>query len=153
MGAGNRVCEVTNVSVGLSAVIVAVTEGLPRIVTGGDQPAGLPTGTLDPDAERKILGRGLPASPGAATGKVVFSAKDAEAMVAAGEKVVLVRIETSPEDIGGMHAAEGILTTRGGMTSHAAVVARGMGRPCVSGAGEIKVDYQAGEFTSLGATF
>ncbi|WP_142847325.1 pyruvate, phosphate dikinase [Telmatospirillum sp. J64-1] len=99
--------------------------------------------TLDPKAKREILARGLPASPGAASGKVVFSAEDAEEWVAKGEKVVLVRIETSPEDIGGMHVAQGILTTRGGMTSHAAVVARGMGRPCVAGAGDIRVDYKA----------
>jgi pyruvate,orthophosphate dikinase len=98
--------------------------------------------TLDPDAIRNIIGKGLPASPGAACGKVVFSAQEAESMVSKGEKVILVRIETSPEDIGGMHAAEGILTTRGGMTSHAAVVARGMGRPCVAGAGQIRVDYK-----------
>ena len=99
--------------------------------------------TLDPSAVRDVLGRGLPASPGAASGQVVFTADEAEARAQAGDKVVLVRIETSPEDIHGMHAAEGILTTRGGMTSHAAVVARGMGRPCVSGAGSIRVDMQA----------
>ena len=97
--------------------------------------------TLDPDAERNVVARGLPASPGAASGTVVFSADEAETRAAKGEKVILVRIETSPEDIHGMHAAQGILTTRGGMTSHAAVVARGMGRPCVSGAGEVRVDY------------
>ncbi len=99
--------------------------------------------TLDPQAPRTMLGRGLPASPGAASGKVVFSAEDAEDWAGRGEKVVLVRVETSPEDIGGMHVAQGILTTRGGMTSHAAVVARGMGRPCVAGAGEIRIDYKA----------
>ncbi len=98
--------------------------------------------TLDPDADRKIIARGLPASPGAASGKVVFNADDAERMASEGEKVILVRIETSPEDIHGMHAAQGILTTRGGMTSHAAVVARGMGRSCVAGAGELQVDYR-----------
>jgi pyruvate,orthophosphate dikinase len=97
--------------------------------------------TLDPDAPRNVLGKGLPASPGAASGKVAFSADDAEVMASKGERVILVRVETSPEDIGGMHAAEGILTTRGGMTSHAAVVARGMGRPCVAGAGDLRVDY------------
>ncbi|MEE8351310.1 MAG: pyruvate, phosphate dikinase [Rhodospirillales bacterium] len=96
--------------------------------------------TLDPDAPRNLLGRGLPASPGAATGRIVFNAADAEAWVGRGEKIILVRKETSPEDIGGMHVSEGILTTRGGMTSHAAVVARGMGIPCVSGAGELRVD-------------
>jgi pyruvate,orthophosphate dikinase len=99
--------------------------------------------TLDPKAPRKLLSRGLPASPGAACGTVVFSADEAEMRAGKGEAVILVRIETSPEDIHGMHAAEGILTTRGGMTSHAAVVARGMGRPCVSGAGGISVDYGA----------
>ncbi len=100
--------------------------------------------TLDPKAKRTVLSKGLPASPGAASGKVVFSAEDAETWVNdRKEKVILVRIETSPEDIGGMHVAEGILTTRGGMTSHAAVVARGMGTPCVAGAGEFRVDYAA----------
>ena len=97
--------------------------------------------TLDPKAPRKLLAKGLPASPGAASGAVVFSADEAESRAAKGEAVILVRIETSPEDIHGMHAARGILTTRGGMTSHAAVVARGMGRPCVAGAGGIDVDY------------
>jgi pyruvate,orthophosphate dikinase len=97
--------------------------------------------TLDPDAERNVIAKGLPASPGAASGTVVFSADEAESAARDGQRVILVRIETSPEDIHGMHAAEGILTTRGGMTSHAAVVARGMGRPCVSGAGQIRVDY------------
>ncbi|MHA1153089.1 MAG: pyruvate, phosphate dikinase [Alphaproteobacteria bacterium] len=100
--------------------------------------------TLDPEAERRIVARGLPASPGAASGKIVFSADEAEAKAAIGEAVILCRVETSPEDIHGMHAARGILTTRGGMTSHAAVVARGMGRPCVSGAGELRIDYKSG---------
>jgi pyruvate,orthophosphate dikinase len=99
--------------------------------------------TLDPKAVRVMFGRGLPASPGAASGAVVFSADDAEMRAAKGEAVILVRIETSPEDIHGMHAARGILTTRGGMTSHAAVVARGMGRACVAGAGGVSVDYGA----------
>jgi pyruvate,orthophosphate dikinase len=103
--------------------------------------------TLDPAAPRQIFARGLPASPGAAAGAVVFSADEAERRAKAGEAVVLVRVETSPEDIHGMHAATGILTTRGGMTSHAAVVARGMGRPCVAGAGEIRIDYAAGHMT------
>ena len=98
---------------------------------------------LDPDAPRDVLSKGLPASPGAASGVVVFSADEAESRAAKGEAVILVRIETSPEDIHGMHAARGVLTTRGGMTSHAAVVARGMGRPCVAGAGGISVDYGA----------
>jgi pyruvate,orthophosphate dikinase len=96
---------------------------------------------LDPNAKRVLISRGLPASPGAASGLVVFSADEAEMRSQKGEAVILVRIETSPEDIHGMHAARGILTTRGGMTSHAAVVARGMGRPCVSGAGGVAVDY------------
>ena len=97
--------------------------------------------TLDPDAPKKVIAKGLPASPGAVSGKVVFNADDAERMAAAGEAVLLVRLETSPEDIHGMHAAKGILTSRGGMTSHAAVVARGMGKPCVCGAGEVAIDY------------
>ncbi len=100
--------------------------------------------TLDPDAAREIFGRGLPASPGAASGIVVFSADAAEEKAKAGQDVFLVRIETSPEDIHVMHAAKGILTSRGGMTSHAAVVARGMGRPCVAGAGTVRIDYQEG---------
>ncbi|MDZ7283396.1 pyruvate, phosphate dikinase [Sphingomonas sanguinis] len=99
--------------------------------------------TLDPDAKRDVLTKGLPASPGAASGKVVFDADAAERAAAAGEAVILVRVETSPEDIHGMHAAKGILTARGGMTSHAAVVARGMGRPCVSGAGSLAIDNKA----------
>lgn len=103
--------------------------------------------TLDPAASRDVLTTGLPASPGAACGAVVFDSDEAEARAKQGEKVILVRIETSPEDIHGMHAAEGIVTARGGMTSHAAVVARGMGRPCVSGAGDIKIDYAAKQFT------
>jgi pyruvate,orthophosphate dikinase len=97
--------------------------------------------TLDPRAKTTILTRGLPASPGAASGKVVFSAEEAESLAARGEAAILVRVETSPEDIHGMHAAKGVLTTRGGMTSHAAVVARGMGRPCVAGAGDLRVDH------------
>ncbi len=106
--------------------------------------------TLDPKAARHLLAKGLPASPGAASGAVVFSADEAETRAAKGEAVLLVRIETSPEDIHGMHAARGILTTRGGMTSHAAVVARGMGRPCVAGAGGISVDYGAQTLTAGG---
>ena len=96
--------------------------------------------TLDPKAERKVIAKGLPASPGAVSGKVVFTADDAEQLAAAGEAVILVRIETSPDDIHGMHAAKGILTSRGGMTSHAAVVARGMGKACVCGAGDLAID-------------
>ena len=106
--------------------------------------------TLDPDAERNILGVGLPASPGAASGRVVFNSEDAESWADRGEKVILVRIETSPEDIGGMHVSKGIVTTRGGMTSHAAVVARGMGTPCVSGAGSLNIDYDAKTLSAAG---
>jgi pyruvate, orthophosphate dikinase len=98
--------------------------------------------TLDPQAPREVIAKGLPASPGAVSGKVVFNADDAERMATAGEAVVLVRIETSPEDIHGMHAAKGILTSRGGMTSHAAVVARGMGKPCVCAAADLVIDYR-----------
>jgi len=108
--------------------------------------------TIDPKAERKILATGLPASPGAASGEIVFSSDEAEALKGQGRKVILVRVETSPEDIHGMHAAEGILTTRGGMTSHAAVVARGMGKPCVSGAGAIRVDYAAQTLSAADVT-
>lgn len=96
---------------------------------------------LDPKAERVQLTRGLPASPGAASGAVVFTAEECEARAARGEDVILVRVETSPEDVHGMHAARGVLTARGGMTSHAAVVARGMGRVCVAGAGSVHIDY------------
>ncbi|KAF0105516.1 MAG: ppdK [Rhodospirillaceae bacterium] len=106
--------------------------------------------TLDPKAARKVISKGLPASPGAASGKVVFSADDAEKQARAGEKVILVRRETSPEDIHGMHAAEGILTSTGGMTSHAAVVARGMGKPCVAGAGDVRIDAKAGTLSVRG---
>jgi pyruvate,orthophosphate dikinase len=100
--------------------------------------------TLDPKALRQVVARGLPASPGAAVGVAVFSAEAAEARAKAGEKVILVRTETSPDDIHGMHAAEGVLTTRGGMTSHAAVVARGMGKCCVVGCGDVRVDEKGG---------
>ncbi|SCD22509.1 pyruvate, phosphate dikinase [Brucella inopinata] len=109
--------------------------------------------TIDSRAERQVVGMGLPASPGAATGEIVFSSEEAEQAKAEGRNVILVRIETSPEDIHGMHAAEGILTTRGGMTSHAAVVARGMGKPCVSGAGSLRVDYRNGTMLAAGQTF
>ncbi len=108
--------------------------------------------TIDPKAERRVMASGLPASPGAATGEIVLDSDEAEAAKAAGRKVILVRVETSPEDIHGMHAAEGILTARGGMTSHAAVVARGMGKPCVSGAGMLKVDMAAGTVSAAGVT-
>ena len=106
--------------------------------------------TLDENAERDVVAMGLPASPGAAIGEVVFSSDEAEVLAKAGHKVILVRTETSPEDIHGMHAAEAIVTARGGMTSHAAVVARGMGTPCVSGAGNIRIDYEAQQFSVLG---
>ncbi len=106
--------------------------------------------TLDPKATRKVISKGLPASPGAASGKVVFTADEAEKQARAGEKVILVRRETSPEDIHGMHAAEGILTSTGGMTSHAAVVARGMGKPCVAGAGDVRIDAKAGTLSVRG---
>ncbi len=104
--------------------------------------------TLDPNAKKHVIARGLPASPGAASGKVVFTAEDAEHAANLKEKVILIRIETSPEDIHGMHAAQGILTARGGMTSHAAVVARGMGKCCVSGAGEVRINYARKEFSA-----
>jgi len=108
--------------------------------------------TIDPKAERQVIATGLPASPGAASGEIVFSSDEAELLKTQGRKVILVRIETSPEDIHGMHASQGILTTRGGMTSHAAVVARGMGKPCVSGAGAIRVDYAASTLQAGGVT-
>ncbi len=109
--------------------------------------------TIDPRAHRRVIATGLPASPGAASGEIVFSPDEAAQLKSDGRKVVLVRVETSPEDIHGMHAAEGILTTRGGMTSHAAVVARGMGKPCVSGAGSLRVDYAGGSMTAGGQIF
>ncbi len=109
--------------------------------------------TLDPDAERDVVARGLPASPGAASGRIVFTADAAEQAAASGEAVILVRNETSPEDIHGMHAARGILTSRGGMTSHAAVVARGMGRACVSGAGAVRIDTESEVMLAGGRTF
>ncbi|MDA9498324.1 pyruvate, phosphate dikinase [Bradyrhizobium sp. CCBAU 11357] len=109
--------------------------------------------TIDPNAKRDVIATGLPASPGAASGEIVFSSDEAAKLQGDGRKVILVRIETSPEDIHGMHAAEGILTTRGGMTSHAAVVARGMGKPCVSGCGTIRVDYGRGTMSIGSRTF
>lgn len=108
--------------------------------------------TLDPNAKREVVVKGLPASPGAASGKIVMTADEAEARAQMGEAVILVREETSPEDIHGMHAAHGILTSRGGMTSHAAVVARGMGRPCVSGAGDLRIDAKGGTISVYGVT-
>ncbi|MGI9423690.1 MAG: pyruvate, phosphate dikinase [Hyphomicrobiaceae bacterium] len=109
--------------------------------------------TIDPDAEKHVVATGLPASPGAASGEIVFDSDEAETLKGQGKQVILVRVETSPEDIHGMHAAAGILTTRGGMTSHAAVVARGMGRPCVSGAGGLRIDYAAQTMTVMGQVF
>ncbi len=109
--------------------------------------------TIDPDAARDVIAAGLPASPGAATGKIVFTAEEAVRLGSAGEAVILVREETSPEDIRGMDAARGIVTARGGMTSHAAVVARGMGRPCVSGVGELQIYEKQGEMRARGRTF
>jgi pyruvate, orthophosphate dikinase len=118
--------------------VITPAEAVARIDANGlDQ---LLHPTIAPDAQKHIVANGLPASPGAASGEIVFSADEAEAMKAQGRDVILVRIETSPEDIHGMHAAVGILTTRGGMTSHAAVVARGMGRPCVCGASTLRID-------------
>jgi pyruvate,orthophosphate dikinase len=106
--------------------------------------------TFDPKEKKELIAKGLPASPGAATGKVVFNAEDAEKVSEMGDPVILVRIETSPEDIGGMYAAEGILTARGGMTSHAAVVARGMGKCCVAGCGDLQINYETKEFRVSG---
>ena len=115
---------------------------------GADQLDQLLHPMLDPKAPKKVIATGLPASPGAAVGQAVFTAEDAEAWAAKGEKVILIRLETSPEDIGGMHAAQGLITARGGMTSHAAVVARGMGTPCVSGSHDIKIDYAKKEMVT-----
>ena len=143
-----------------AAIKIAVELANERLITRNEavtriDPAGLDQllhPTIDPSAERKVIATGLPASPGAACGEIVFSADDAETLKAKDKRVILVRVETSPEDIHGMHAAEGILTTRGGMTSHAAVVARGMGKPCVSGAGALRVDYAAGTMSVAGQT-
>jgi pyruvate, orthophosphate dikinase len=109
--------------------------------------------TIDPDAELQQIGTGVPASPGAASGEIVFSSEEAEKRRALGKRVILVRIETSPEDVHGMHAADGVLTTRGGTTSHAAVVARGLGKPCVTGAGAIRIDYAKGVMLAQGGEF
>ena len=131
--------------------LISTDEAVLRI-----EPAGLDQllhPTIDPKAKRELVATGLPASPGAASGEVVFNSDEAEALKAQGHKVMLVRVETSPEDINGMHAAEGILTARGGMTSHAAVVARGMGKPCVSGGGGIRVDYNKETMTASGRVF
>ncbi len=144
-----------------AAIKIAVELANERLITRNEavmriDPAALDQllhPTIDPSAERRVIATGLPASPGAACGEIVFSADDAETLKAKEKRVILVRVETSPEDIHGMHAAEGILTTRGGMTSHAAVVARGMGKPCVSGAGALRVDYAAGTMSIAGQTF
>ncbi|MAU62095.1 pyruvate, phosphate dikinase [Parvibaculum sp.] len=141
----------------LKIAVDMVAEGLisEEMAIGRVDPASLDQllhPTLDPDAPREVIATGLPASPGAASGEIVFSSDEAAAMRQAGKDVVLVRVETSPEDINGMHSAVAILTTRGGMTSHAAVVARGMGRPCVSGAGSIRIDYKAETMTVAGVT-
>ena len=130
--------------------LISEAEAVARIEPGSlDQ---LLHPTLDPDAKREVVVKGLPASPGAASGKIVMTADEAEARAQMGEAVILVREETSPEDIHGMHAAHGILTSRGGMTSHAAVVARGMGRPCVSGAGDLRIDAKGGTVSVYGVT-
>ncbi len=137
-----------------AAVRIAVEMAGRRLITraeavgrvGPDELGRLLHPQFDPKAERQVIARGLPASPGAVSGKVVFSADEAKVVAASGEPVILVRNETSPEDVGGMHAAEGILTATGGMTSHAAVVARGMGTCCVAGAGTVRIDEQDGFF-------
>jgi pyruvate,orthophosphate dikinase len=126
--------------------LISEKEGVLRV--GPEQLDQILHPTLDPKAPKEVIAKGLPASPGAASGEVVFSADEAEEAAKLGLKVILVRIETSPEDIHGMHAAQGILTARGGMTSHAAVVARGMGKCCVAGCGDIKVDYRTQQFTA-----
>ena len=129
--------------------LISQEEALLRIPA--DQLDQLLHPTFDPKAKKKVIGKGLPASPGAAMGKAVFTAERAEELAKEGEKVILVRIETSPEDIGGMNAAVGILTQRGGRTSHAAVVARGMGKCCVAGCDDITIDYRSRSFKA-GAT-
>src|ERR1700731_3554928 len=143
---------------GLAALRIAVELANEKLITKDEAVARIDPSaldqllhpTIDPNAVRKVLATGLPASPGAACGEIVFSSEDAETLKNQDRKVILVRVETSPEDIHGMHAAEGILTTRGGMTAHAAVVARGMGKPCVSGAGTLRVDYRAQTMTAGG---
>ena len=143
-----------------AAVKIAVDMAKERLISrntaiGRVKPADLDQllhPTFDAGKKSTPIGIGLPASPGAATGQVVFNAEEAEEMAAKGEKTILVRIETSPEDIGGMHAAEGILTARGGMTSHAAVVARGMGKCCVAGCGALEIDYRKDQLAAGGIT-
>jgi len=144
-----------------AAVKIAVDMAKERLITRQEAVCRVPAHsleqllhpTLDPSAPRDVIATGLPASPGAAVGSIVFSADEAEARARTGERVVLVRIETSPDDIHGMHAAEGILTARGGMTSHAAVVARGMGKCCVAGCGMLRIDYEAGTMMVDGKTY
>ena len=126
--------------------LITKEEAIMRV--GADQLDQLLHPMLDPKADKKVIATGLPASPGAAVGRAVFCAEDAEAWAAKGEKVILIRNETSPEDIGGMHASQGVITARGGMTSHAAVVARGMGTPCVSGSTDITIDYTSKTMTT-----
>ena len=126
--------------------LITKEEAIMRV--GADQLDQLLHPMLDPKAEKKVIATGLPASPGAAVGRAVFCAEDAEAWAAKGEKVILIRNETSPEDIGVMHASQGVITARGGMTSHAAVVARGMGTPCVSGSTDITIDYASKTMTT-----
>ena len=130
--------------------LISREDGVARIEPGAlDQ---LLHPMLDPKNKPPAIATGLPASPGAASGEIVFSADEAQALRQAGRKSILVRVETSPEDIHGMHAAEGVVTTRGGMTSHAAVVARGMGKPCVSGVSSIRIDYAKQTMTAGGTT-
>ena len=126
--------------------LITKEEAIMRV--GADQLDQLLHPMLDPKASKKVIATGLPASPGAAVGRAVFCAEDAEAWAAKGERVILIRNETSPEDIGGMHASQGVITARGGMTSHAAVVARGMGTPCVSGSTDITIDYKSKTMTT-----
>ncbi|QBR69932.1 pyruvate, phosphate dikinase [Beijerinckiaceae bacterium] len=131
--------------------LISKEEALNRVVPASLEQVLHPA--LDPNAPRQVIATGLPASPGAASGEIVFNSSEAEQVRSAGRKAILVRVETSPEDIQGMHAAEGILTTRGGMTSHAAVVARGMGKPCVSGAATVRINYTNATLTASGMTF
>jgi len=145
---------------GLAALKVAVDMVREGLITKEEAVTRVEPGHLDQllhpmfdkSAKRDVIATGLPASPGAAVGQIVFSAADAEAQSAEGKKVVLVRVETSPEDIAGMHVSQGVLTARGGMTSHAAVVARGMGIPCVSGVADLRIDYAAQTLTAGGKT-
>ena len=145
---------------GLAALKVAVDMVHEGLITKEEAVTRVEPGHLDQllhpmfdkSAKRDVIATGLPASPGAAVGQIVFSAADAEAQAAEGKKVVLVRVETSPEDIAGMHVSQGVLTARGGMTSHAAVVARGMGIPCVSGVADLRIDYTAQTLTAGGTT-